>query len=89
MLLKLNLAPVINGFSVVDFVKKKAHGELKILYMQLPVRNALLSFSEHFCIRTCDVSSVYLFKVKTFEKDFVALGISYYATYYEYVQYAS
>ena len=87
MLLKLNLAPVINGFSVVDFVKK-SHGELKILYMQLPVRNALLSFSENVCIRTCDVS-VYLFEVKTFEKDFVALGISYYATYYVYIQYAS
>ena len=56
--------------------------------MQLPVRNALLSFSENVCIRTCDVS-VYLFEVKTFEKDFVALGISYYATYYEYIQYAS
>ena len=80
---KLNLAPVINGFSVVDFVKK-THGELKILYMQLPVRTALLSFSENICIRTCDVS-VYLFEVKTFEKDFVALGISYYATYYVYV----
>ena len=56
--------------------------------MQLPVRTALLSFSENICIRTCDVS-VYLFEVKTFEKDFVALGISYYATYYVYIQYAS
>ena len=85
--MKLNLAPVINGFSVIDFVEK-THGELKILYMQLPVRTALLSFSENICIRTCDVS-VYLFEVKTFEKDFVALGISYYATYYVYIQYAS
>ena len=74
MLLKLNLAPVINGFSVVDFVKK-THGELKILYMQLPVRNALLSFSKHFCIRTCDVS-VYLFEVRMFEKHFVSINMN-------------
>ena len=87
MLLKLNLAPVINGFSVVDFIKKLMVSSKYCICSFLYAMHCY-HFLSVFCIRTCDVS-VYLFEVKTFEKDFVALGISYYATYYVYIQYAS